>query len=134
MRIEEFRSQFPEYADLPDDEVMDVIGGKEIEEETAPEDVNAIGVVDALDTVTAALKTANKTLSAIANKTGKEEKDMTPHFMALGAQLQKIEAAINKLAALEAAPMPAVAEPKLCKLFKIKRDEIGDIESVIPVY
>lgn len=145
MKIKEFRQRFPEYGDLTDGELAKVastmlsdLTDDEVSESqmvNAPEVTAAVQEVCCeLEAANALLTTMGNSLKAIAGKKDKEEKDLSPHFMALGVQLANIEAAIKAIQFTEAPEPMDTEKPMQCKSFKIVRDEIGNIDSVVPQY
>lgn len=145
MKIKEFRQRFPEYGDLTDGELAKVastmlsdLTDDEVSESqmvNAPEVTAAVQEVCCeLEAANALLTTMGNSLKAIAGKKDKEEKDLSPHFMALGVQLANVEAAIKAIKFPEAEEKEEMAPMKMCKSFKIVRDEIGNIDSVEPIY
>jgi len=145
MKIKEFRKRFPEYGDLTDSELAQVastmLSDLMDEDYNEAQLVNAPDITDAIKEVCSEIESAHATLKAMcghvramSSKKDKEEKDLTPHFMALGMQLSSIEAAI-KATQTKVTPEPIkTPEAKVCTSFKIKRDELGNIDSVIPKY
>ena len=160
MNIKQFRQRFPEYGDLTDAELADVChqmlcdltdntDSRYVETvtvpgvETAVNEVNsAVGEVANLlvkvNNLLAGMNTSLKTISTKEEKSQPEMKDMSPHFMALGMQLSKIEAAILASQNDDTTETPEVetdiAPVPKCIGFKIIRDELGNIDRVIPEY
>lgn len=152
MRIDILRRKFPEYGDVPDQDLIEMFHNMLTEVMQDPpakysEIVTVPGVENAIRELATLLDRANLMLVNINKSVGKldkpekpekEEKDLSPHFMALGVQLKNIEAAVLSLAENEtedAMPeMEDMAPPKVVKYFDIKRDELGAMDRVIPVY
>jgi hypothetical protein len=151
MRIDIFRRRFPEYGDMTDIQLEQVARQMltDLTDDPLPEHtdtVNVPGVEMAVNDLAGLLVSANNLLAQI-NKTlnkpekpeppEKEQVDTSPYFMALGVQLQNVEAAIKAIKLPEMPkmqPMPKMEPMPLCKGFKIQRDEIGNIDRVIPEY
>lgn len=76
----------------------------------------------------------NGYLRNIAGKKDREEKDITPQLMALGLQLESINKGIANLCSMEKETPEPAEKPEYISGFKIVRDEIGQIDKVIPEY
>lgn len=145
MKIKRFRELFPEYGDMTDGELAQVMSSllsdltdedvNESQHVHAPEVTAAVkDVCKEIESATAILATINSGIKAISGKKDKEEKDLAPYLMAMGVQLQSIEAALKAMAKEEVKPEKEVTPMQVCTSFKIVRDEIGQIDKVIPKY
>lgn len=125
MKLSAFRLTYPEYNDLPDEEVSQLLPP----EEEAP--LCAPGIEAALSDISGQLSALVKQLQKEKPLKFPELPDNSAAILGLAKQLQDITAAITNFKM----PTPVKSElPPRPTAFKIKRDEIGNIESVIPQY
>ena len=129
MTLDDFRAEYPEYDDMPDDEVMELISA-ESEEDDEPEPICAPGIESGLSDIAGQLQ---KIISHITKKQKPDKDDAA--LLAIGLQLQGIESAIKnvKMPVFEATTV-TIPENKQIEYLEIKRDELNYITRLIPKY
>jgi len=127
MTITDFRQEYPEYSDMPDSEVMAFIGDEPEEDE---KEICAPGIESELSAIAATL---TKIVTHISKKEKPEKDDAA--LIALGLQLQAIEAAIKGIALPDyAAPVVNIPASRTIEYLDVKRDEFNAITRLVPKY
>lgn len=129
MTLSDFRAEYPEYADLPDSEVMNLIEPPETEDE---EPFEAPGIESELSSIALQLTKIVTHISKKEKDKEKPEKENTA-LLALGIQLSNIESAIKGVAIPEFPSIEFPVQQRIVSL-TIKRDEFNHITKLIPEY
>jgi len=124
-----FRHKFPEYDDLSDAEALEIIS----ELFSAPESDSRLP--EAMMALADGFKSLEKALSKPPKELKEKTVDYAPLLIALGQQLSKIETAISsrEYPSIEI-PEVKIPEIKQIKSLKVKRNDLGYITEIIPVY
>jgi len=124
-----FRHKFPEYDDLSDAEALVIIS----ELFSAPESDSRLP--EAMMALADGFKSLEKALSKPPKEKEEKKTDYSHLLMALGQQMAKIETAISsrEYPSIEI-PEVKIPEIKQIKSLKVKRNDLGYITEILPVY
>lgn len=129
MKLTDFRHRFPEYDDMPDAEVAVVLS------ELFPAPQNDSKLSEAIEVLAESFKSLEKALANPPKAVKEKAVDYSPLMLVLAEQLAKVETAISGFTIPETViPEVKIPEPKQVKSLKVKRNELGYIVEVIPVY
>lgn len=129
MKLTDFRHRFPEYDDMPDTDVAIIIS------ELFPAHEKDFRLEDAMEVLAESFKGLEKALTKRPKEKEEKKTDYSPLLIALGQQMAKIETAIlNYEPPVINIPEMKIPEVKQAKSLKVKRNELGYITEIVPVY
>lgn len=129
MKLTDFRHRFPEYDDMPDAEVSIIIS------ELFPAPEKDFRLEEAMELLAESFKGLEKALVKQPKEKEEKKTDYSPLLLALGQQMAKIETAIlNYEPPVINIPEVKIPEMKQVKSLKVKRNELGYISEIVPVY